>query len=313
MNKDTKHIIDSYKSANIPDVELESKILRRIKSNDNYRHKFSLRTALVLCLVIVITSTVVLAFSRIIHNADGSHTLVSETEDKQWTVHAGPVEKHIEKDEYEMLSKVHDELFKLEAKGDEARVGYLKYSEEKREIFTVLAARDTYQYDETMEILRGHKDTPDYLYDVIAKLKDDFKIEKIKYAYTVDAETYESLKAECADKSTFGEVYVDVVTVEKKLLNISIPLLSKDMDKFYNTSLTLSEESLRISLGDNELDYETLMIDERVAMLSKREKGRYSLLTEVDGTVINIVADPRGNTDRMVELCREIIDVLENY
>jgi len=313
MSKDTKHIIDSYKSANIPDVDLESKILRRIQTNDNYKYKFNFRTAIVLCLVIVIASTVVFAVSKIIHNSDGSHTLISETEDKQWTVNASPVKEQFDKDEYEMFTKLMDKIVEIQIEGDEAKIGYFKYSEEQPELFTVLVATDTYRYDETIEVLRGHKDTPDYLYDVIAKLQDDFEIEKIKYSYTVDAETYESLKAECADKSTFGEVYVDVVTVEKKLLHLQIPLLSKDMDKFYNTSLTLSEESLEISLGYDELDYETIMIDERSAMLSKRERGRYSLLTEVDGTVINILADPRGNTDHMIELCRKIIDVLENY
>lgn len=314
MNKDAKQIIDSYKSAQIPEVDLESKITERIKTNDHFNYKLSFRTALILCLVIVVTSTIVFAVSKITHNSDGSHTLISETEDKQWTVLSKPVEDHYEKDEYEMMDKVLDKLVEVQIEGDEAKIGYLKYSEEHQEIFIVLAATDTYHYDdETMDKLRDNKDTPDYLYDVITKLQDDFKIEKIEYAYTVGPATYELLKTECANKSTFGEVYIDVVPVERKLFDLRIPLLSKDMNKFYNTRVALSEESLRISLGANEVDYETIMIDERSAMLSKRANGSYMLLTEVDGTVISISADPRGDINNLIELSKKLIETLENY
>jgi len=125
MSKDTKHIIDSYKSANIPDVDLESKILRRIQTNDNYKYKFNFRTAIVLCLVIVIASTVVFAVSKIIHNSDGSHTLISETEDKQWTVNASPVKEQFDKDEYEMFTKLMDKIVEIQIEGDEAKLDIL--------------------------------------------------------------------------------------------------------------------------------------------------------------------------------------------
>jgi hypothetical protein len=213
-----------------------------------------------------------------------------------------------------MMKKLFDEMYKLEAVGDEAVVGYFKYSEDKPEIFTVLTAEDTYRYgDDTLDMLKNHKATPDYTYDIITKLQNEFRINKITYAYSVDPEMIEAIKLESANKSTFGEVYADVISVKRKFRSLHFDLFSNDMDKFLNISVYISEESGRFSPGRSEMEYDTIVIDDKTAMLSKREGGYYYLVTEVNGVGITVSGNPRGNVEHMIELSKELIGVMENY
>ncbi len=55
------------------------------------------------------------------------------------------------------------------------------------------------------------------------------------------------------------------------------------------------------------------MIDDKTAMLSKREGGYYYLVTEVNGVGLTISGNPRGNVEHMIELSKELIKVMENY
>ncbi len=312
MNNDEKKVIDSYKSAEIPKVDLESKVIEKIRAEDKFNFKMNFRTVLILCMVIVATSTIAFAISEIIHNLDGSHTLVSESGDKSWTVHSEDPKENFTYDRKRMFNKLMEQLVQIEVEGDEAKVGYFKYSEEEA-LFCVLPAHDTYSYDEeTMETLKDHKDTPEYLSDVIMELNKKFEIDRLDYFYSANIETQEKLKAECERESTFGEVYTDVVSVERELFNINISLLSRDMDKYYNTSVSLSENGVIHSSTTKGVDYETITIDERQAMLSKRADGNYILVVEVDGIGIIIDSNPRGDINNLYQLCEGLIEVLEN-
>ena len=313
MNKEDKRIFDSYKSVEIPKVDLESRINEKIRGKDKIKYKRSFRTVLVFCVVIVATSTIAFAISEIIHNLDGSHTLVSESGDKAWTVHSEDPKENFTYDRKRMFNKLMEQLVQIKVEGDEAKVGYLKYSEEEEALFAVLAAYDTYFYDEeTMEFLEAHKDTPEYLSDVVTELSKNFKIDRLDYFYSVNQETQEILKVKCENESHFGEVYTDVVPVERELFNINISLLSKDMDKYYNTAVSLSEKGVVHSSTTKGVDYETITINERSAMLSKRADGNYILVVEVDGIGVFIDSNPRGDINNLYELCEGVIEVLEN-
>lgn len=312
MSKEDKKFYEAYKSIDVRDVDLEARIIEKIEKQV-HGPEFNMRVVIVTCLLIVFTTSVIYAVSQIIHHEDGSHTLVSENEETSITVIAQSEEDTFTYDEREMFNKVMKELVPIQIEGDQAKFGYLKYSEDQEPIFGVLAAGESYGYtEENKAVILGKSDVPYYLSDIIAELEKVFNINKVKFDYSVDEQTREEVLEICEQKSVFGQVYTDVKDVDKILYNVDISLLSQDMDKFYNTSVSLSDNGLVLSPGSNETDYETISIGDRVAMLSKRTDGKYILVVEVDGTGLIVTTDPRGDVNNLYDLTENLIDVLED-
>ncbi|MCH4889489.1 hypothetical protein EZV73_18050 [Acidaminobacter sp. JC074] len=307
-----RKIIDSYKSVKIPEVDLERQIMNRMKTSDVDKKSLSLKTVLLTCLALISTSLVVFAISQIIHNADGSHTLVSESGDTGWTVHSEDTENQFDYEEKRHFNLMIKEMVKIKVTGDNAKVAYYDYSEGRVPLSAVLAANDTFIYNnDTKKAIIDMAVNPDYLMPVIIKLEESFEIDRLKYSYEVNEATRDRLIAEAKEKASFGEIYVTTAAVDRQLYNINLSLLSKDMDKYYNTSVSLSEAGMKYSPGTKGTDFEEISLDDKVAMLSKRENGSYVLTVEVEGIGLMIHCDPRGDINNLYDLCDSLIDTIE--
>jgi len=306
-----KSIKEIYSTANIPQINLEGRINYRIDNQGKKITKLRFRTLLVTAVVLSLSVVFAFAAVKVITNSDGSHTLLNEENDKTWTVKS---EITKELDNSLFYSKMFEEMRKLEAVGEEAVVGYYDFDENLEPISYVRPAGERYIInDGNYDVFLDNDNKPDYLDDILEVIQDDFKISTLDFRYLISKEQIDSIIEASALKSEFGDVYTEIVPVDRKFWSVQLDLLTLDMDKFYNASISIFNDSLVNSPGSNSVSFESIMIGERVAMLSKRSDRTYIITLDVNGYGLVFQADPRGNLDNMIEYASMLVEVLERY
>ena len=309
--KKNKNIEDLCRTANIPDIDLERKINYRINSQGSKKKSFRLRTVLITALILSLTAIIAYATVRVVTNSDGSHTIINEEKDKTWTVNS---EKSKELDNSLFHNKMFEEMRKHDPVGEEAVVGYYEFNEDIEPISFVRAAGERYIIkDDNYDLFLDNSNKPIYLDDILEAIKDDFKVSTLEYKYTISKDQIDIIIDESARKSVFGEVYTATVPVEREYWAVKLDLLTLDMDKFYRTSLSIFNDSLVSSPGNESASIETIMIGERVGMLSKRSDRTYIMTVDVNGLGLVFQADPRGDVNNIIEYTAKLIKVLEEH
>jgi len=310
-----KRISDSYKSADIPQVDLERKIINQIKIDQKSKRVMNFRSILVTCLILVLTTTMVFAISRIVTNEDGSHTLMSEDNEAVWTIRPNTDYSHLEEDEASALKRVLKEINYEQRAEDEGLVAYLNYDNDKKPIFAVLLSHVRFQYnDQIRETLSSRDDTPDYMLDVLDLMEEDFSIISLGYQYQATPESEASILEAVEEKAVFGEVYTDIVKTEKDYFLCSFNIGSKNLDKLRDVHLTISESSTITSGGDHyNVGFESMEIKGRTVLIGENNDDSYEFIVEVNGIGVFLRANPMGDLNNMVEIMEKYIDLLETY
>lgn len=131
-------VLKGYQAAKIPQVNLERNIIASIKETKKTKMSFNFRTAVIVCLLVVMTTVIGIAVSRIIENEDGSHSLLDNKDQIAWELGDKPVEEKIDNQERLMIEKLITSLKDMTIEENEAKVAYLKYEEDKEAVFAVL-------------------------------------------------------------------------------------------------------------------------------------------------------------------------------
>ncbi len=310
MNK----ISDLYKSTKISDIDIESKINYRLDHEKKRYHRLTFRTVFVAAIILTLTAIIAFAAVKVITEADGSHTLLNEENKKTWTVTSISAGNPITDDMAEVRMKVSKEMSGLKPEGEQAKVAFYDYAENKEPYYFIWPIYDKfYINDGNYDVFKDSSKTPDYFYDILDIILQEFDVSCVKYDYQVAEEQREEIKKIYIEKSTFGEVYAEVVPVEKMFWAVELTLLTRDMDKFINASITIFNDSAVQVPGYGEVGFETVMIKDQISMFSKRSDGSYILNTDVNGFGISFKADPRGNPENMIEFMEKLMIVLEEY
>lgn len=151
------------------------------------------------------------------------------------------------------------------------------------------------------------------MFDMIALLEEDFRIEFLQYQYQVSEKKYDELKSEFAQNSTLGQIEKAVVKVEKEFLLTHFFLGSKELDKLRNVSIVITKNTVAYAPLDNEVNFESLVIGDRPVMLSQLNNGIFNMVSQVNGIGYSITADPRGDVANMVYIAEKVSSLLETY
>lgn len=298
-----------YTAAQVPEVDLENRILNELYNNSKKRLNFTFRTAVASFFIMAFTVVIALAAVGIITNSDGSHTLINE-DGKEYTISA----KSINWNENEPCYKLVKAMSSLEYDGDQAKVGLYQPNEDAEVEFWVKPAYDTYWInDDNISDVTANKNTPDYFIDLVEKLESDFSLFKVVYAYYIKPELRDEIKMNAYNESTIGEIYTNVITVDKSFGVLDMAFVTKLPDKYMNTSILISHESLGITGHYPEVDFEVIEINQREGFLSKRSNGSYIVQTEINGYGVTVISDINDVTENIIELTSKVLDVLEDY
>jgi hypothetical protein len=313
MNNKNK-ISNLYKSTKISEIDLESKINYRLDYEKKRYHRLTVRTVFIAALILTLTAIIAFAAVKVITEADGSHTLLNEENEKTWTVTSTSAGDQINHNMEEIIDKVGKEMSGLKPQGEQAKVAYYDYSEIYEPYYFIWPIYDKfYINDDNYDVFKDSSKTPDFFYDVLEVTLQEFDVSCVKYDYQVSEEQREEIKKIYSEKSTFGEVYAEVVLVDKVFWAVELTLLTRDMDKFINASIVIFNDSAIQVPGSSEVGFETVMIKNQISMFSKRSDGSYILSTDVNGFGISFKANPRGNPENMIEFIEKLMTVLEEY
>lgn len=312
MNKESKHIVDAYQSANTPKVDLELSIMENIHSK-GYKKSWNMRSVFAVCLILLVTSTVAFALSRIIQEEDGKRTLITE-DNKKWSIDTKSGRSLTTK-EYKMWSEIFDEMDKIEPDENKAILGYYKFSEEEPGFFTYRAHIERYfKYNnETFDEMLQLDLAPVYLKELMDVLDEYIGIDAAHFCYGIDNQTVEAYQEYLFEVAPLDEPYAEQVTIDRVFGTLYFYAWSKNPDKLFNIEVKISE-IWNISIGSsNEVEYETVMINGREAMLSKEADGKHHLVAEANGVGVLLSADTMGDPQNLIDFAKELLDVIEKY
>lgn len=303
-------IKDIYGSAKIPTVDLEKQINHAIDRNK--KGKVSFKTVLIAAVIITLSTVITFATVTIKMNQDRSRTLVDNETNNQFTLSMDDNNQKFDKEEEQASKDIVAAVYHIKPEGDQARVVYYDYSHEKEPIVWITAADDRFKVvDDDYSELLTHDKTPTYLETLITSIKSDFEVLSGTYSYQVDETTRLELIESVVPKSTFGEIYVELRPVEKQLWGVSLKLLTKDVERFHSTSIAIYNSSVFSSPGYEGSSFESVMVNDQEAMMSKRSNGAYILVAEVNGYFINFEA--KAEKEDMIEFVEKVTKVLEKY
>lgn len=107
------------------------------------------------------------------------------------------------------------------------------------------------------------------------------------------------------------EIYTAIVPVEREYWAVKLDLVTLDIDKFYRTSISIFNDSLVSNPGSESVSFETVMIGDKIGMLSKRDDGTYIMTIDVNGLGLLFQSNPRGNPKNIIDYTAKLVNVLE--
>lgn len=312
MKNESKHIVDAYTSVNAPKVDLELRIKENI-DRGRVKNAFNMRSALVACLILLVTSTVVFAISRIIIEEDGARSLITE-ENKKWSINTKSGSTITAK-EYARWSEMFDEMDKIEPHDDKAILGYYKYNEEEPGHFTYRSHIETYykykndSFDEMLKLELA----PAYLPELMDVLNGYIGIDAAHFCYGIDDQSVEAFQEYLFEVAPLGEPYAEQVSIDKVFGTLYFNAWSKHPDKLFNIDVKIAEVWNSSTGSSHEVEYETIMINGREAMLSKKADGKHHLVAEANGVGVLLSADTMGDPQNLIDFAKDLLDVIEKY